>query len=44
LLEKTEHKFITDQISEEIYKKHSEKIKSEIAELSSESQTSSISG
>ena len=44
MLEKTEHKFITDQISEEIYKKHSEKIKSEIAELSSVYDTTSISG
>ena len=44
MLEKIEHKFITDQISEEIYKKHSEKIKNEIAELSNESDTNLISG
>ena len=44
LLEKIEHKFITDQISEEIYNKHSEKIKNEIAELSNESDTNLISG
>ena len=44
LLEKIEHKFITDQINENIYQKHSEKIRTEIAALSKETDMSQIDG
>ncbi|MBM3418216.1 MAG: hypothetical protein FJY17_04760 [Bacteroidetes bacterium] len=44
LLEKIEYKFITDQISEDIYQKHSEKIRTEIASLSKETHISQIEG
>ena len=44
LLEKIEHKFITDQISDDIYQKHSEKIRTEIAALSKETDMSQIDG
>jgi len=44
LLEKIEYKFITDQISEDIYQKHSEKIRTEIAALSKETDMSQIEG
>ena len=44
LLEKIEHKFIADQISEDIYQKHSEKIRIEIAALSKETDMSQIDG
>lgn len=44
LLEKIEHKFITDQISEDIYQKHSEKIRTEIASLSKETYMSQMDG
>ncbi|MFM7511717.1 MAG: hypothetical protein ACKO33_08110 [Bacteroidota bacterium] len=37
-------KFITDQISEDIYQKHSEKIRTEIAALSKETDISQIEG
>lgn len=44
MLEKIEHKFITDQISEDIYQKDSEKIRTEIASLSKETDMSQIDG
>lgn len=44
LLEKIEHKFITDQISDDIYQKHSEKIRTEIAALPKEMDMSHIDG
>jgi site-specific DNA recombinase len=44
LLEKIEHKFITDQISEDIYQKHSSKIREEIAALSKETDATQMIG
>ena len=44
LLEKIEHKFITDQISDDIYQKHSEKIQKEITALSKETDMSQMDG
>ena len=43
LLEKVELKFISDQISEELYKKHTKQIRSEIEVLTKEIDSSSIS-
>ena len=43
-LEKIEYKFITDQISGDIYQKHSDKIRTEIAALSKETDMSQIDG
>ena len=42
LLEKIEHKFITDRISDDIYQKHSEKIRNEIHAMSKEIDMSQI--
>ena len=42
MLGKIEHKFITDQINEDFYQKHSEKIRTEIASLSKETDMSQI--
>jgi site-specific DNA recombinase len=44
MLEKVEQKFINDEISKEIYEKHSEKLTGEIAELSKELETVVVSG
>lgn len=44
LLEKIEHKLISDQISEDIYQKHSDKIRMEIAALYKETEISQIDG
>lgn len=43
-LEKLEAKYINDQITEVVYKKHVEKVQAEIAELSKESVNAEISG
>ena len=43
LLEKIELKFINDQISEELYNKHSQQIRSEIQELTKEIDSATIS-
>jgi hypothetical protein len=42
LLEKIEHKFLTDRISDDIYPKHSEKIRNEIHAMSEEIDMSQI--
>lgn len=44
MLEKVEQKFIDDEISKEIYEKHSEKLSGEIAEKTKELETVIVSG